>query len=64
MANNFKLTLDTLAPQGSISRLAEHEFIKANVDLTIDKGDATYMKVWFDTTAQGTKDSAGYTSAS
>lgn len=64
MANNFTLTLDTLAPQGSISRLAEHEFIKANVDLTIDKGDATYMKVWFDTTAQGTKESAGYTSAS
>jgi hypothetical protein len=64
MANNFKLTLDTLAPQGSISRLAEHEFIKANVDLTIDKGDATYMKVWFDTTAQGTKESEGYTSAS
>lgn len=64
MANNFILTLDTLAPQGSISRLAEHAFIKANVDLTIDKGDATYMKVWFDTTAQGTKDSAGYTGAS
>jgi hypothetical protein len=64
MANNFRLTLDTLAPTGSISRLAEQAFIKANVDLTIDKGDATYMKVWFDTTAQGTKENEGYTSAS
>lgn len=62
MANNFKLTLDTLAPVGSISRPAE--FIKANADLSITKGDATYMKVWFDTSINGSKDSDGYKNAS
>jgi len=52
MANNnhFELCLDTLAPSGSISRgetLAHND----NFALTIDKGDATFMRIWFDTTA-------------
>lgn len=53
MANNFKLTLDTLAPTGSIKRPAE--FLNAEGTLTIDKGDATHMKVWFDTKEVGDK---------
>ena len=53
MANNFKLTLDTLAPTGSITMNAD--FLKENATLTIDKGDATHMKVWFDTKAIGDK---------
>ena len=48
MANNnhFELTLDTLAPAGSISGLGEFE--KENKPLVIDGGDATFKKVWFD----------------
>lgn len=55
MANNnhFNLTLDTLAPSGSISRT--NQYINANENLTISIGDATFMKVWFDTNATGTK---------
>lgn len=53
MANNFKLTLDTLAPEGSITMNAD--FLKENATLVIDKGDATHMKVWFDTKAEGNK---------
>lgn len=49
--NNFTLTLDTLAPEGSIVRPAE--FMKANQNLAITTGQATYMKVWFDTKAIG-----------
>lgn len=56
MANNFKLTLDTLAPEGSITRPAE--FLNAEGTLTINKGDATHMKVWFDKIKVGTKDNA------
>ena len=49
MANNnhFTLTLDTLAPSGSISR-GDSRFVKENFNLSITKGDATYMYVWFD----------------
>ena len=48
MANNnhFELTLDTLAPTGSISGLGEFE--KENKPLVIDGGDAAFKKVWFD----------------
>ena len=48
MANNnhFELTLDTLAPAGSISGLGEFE--KENKPLVIDGGDAAFKKVWFD----------------
>jgi hypothetical protein len=53
MANNFKLTLDTLAPTGEITKPAD--FLKENATLTIDKGDATHMKVWFDAKAEGDK---------
>lgn len=59
--NNFNLTLDTLAPEGKIERPAQ--YLKANGSLTIDKGDAAYMKVWFDTEATGTK-GTGYENAS
>ncbi len=53
MANNFKLTLDTLAPVGSIARPGD--FLNENAALSINKGDATHMKVWFDTKAAGDK---------
>lgn len=63
MANNnhFELTLDTLAPQGSISGLNRYE--KENKDLIIDGGDATFKKVWFDQESNPTKESAGYLGA-
>lgn len=62
--NNFELTLDTLAPEGSIARPAKY-VINANGKVTIVKGDATHMKVWFDTEAIGTKgEESGYASAS
>lgn len=63
MANNnhFELTLDTLAPSGSISGLREYE--KENKDLVIDGGDATFKKVWFDKVAAPTKKSEGYLAA-
>ena len=59
--NNFELTLDTLAPEGSITRPAQ--YLNANGKVTIVKGDATHMKVWFDTEATGTK-GTGYEGAS
>lgn len=54
MANNnhFELTLDTLAPSGSITRPAQ--YMKANGNCSISKGDATFMYVWFDTTSEST----------
>lgn len=64
MANNnhFSLTLDTLAPTGGITRPAE--YLKQNMDMTITKDStAVYMKVWFDTTPNGTKESEGYQTA-
>lgn len=65
MANNnhFKLTLDTLAPTGSISGLGEFE--KENKPLEIDGGDATFKKVWFDALNADdvTKECDGYKNA-
>ena len=63
MANNnhFELTLDTLAPTGSITRPGE--FLKSNAELAITSASATYMKVWFDTFAESGKDSTGYQGA-
>jgi hypothetical protein len=63
MANNnhFELTLDTLAPQGSISGLNRYE--KENKDLIINGGDATFKKVWFDQEAAPTKEGEGYLAA-
>lgn len=46
MANNkFGLTLDTLAPTGSITRTSG-QYVNGQSNITIDKGDATYMCVW------------------
>lgn len=65
MANNnhFELTLDTLAPTGSISGLGEFE--KENKTLVIDGGNATFKKVWFDTLSAKdvTKECDGYKNA-
>ena len=47
-ANNFQLTLDTLAPSGSISP-SSLTAINKSLPLSIEKGDATYMQVWYDT---------------
>lgn len=51
MNNNFKLTLDTLAPAGSIT--TPKEYTNAQVTLSINKGDATFMKVWVDSKGVG-----------
>ena len=65
MANNnhFELTLDTLAPTGSISGLGEFE--KENKPLVINGVDATFKKVWFDAldAKQVTKECDGYKNA-
>ena len=65
MANNnhFELTLDTLAPVGDISGLGEFE--KENKSLTIDGGNATFKKVWFDALPadEVTKECDGYKNA-
>ena len=63
MANNnhFELTLDTLAPTGSITRPAE--YLKENTTLNINAGDAAYKKVWFDTKAAGDTSSTNYQNA-
>ena len=57
MANNnhFQLTLDTLAPSGSISA---QRYYKANGSVSITKGDATQMSVWFDSKAIGDRGDA------
>lgn len=56
MANNhFKLTLDTLAPSGSISA---NRYYNANGSFTIVKGDATRMSVWFDKKEVGVREDA------
>lgn len=60
--NHFELTLDTLAPQGSISRgttLYTNEQIPITINSTSD--DGLLMKVWFDAKASGAKTDAGYT---
>lgn len=51
MNNNFGLTLDTLAPTGSIT--TPKEYTNAQVTLSINKGDATFMKVWVDSKSVG-----------
>lgn len=60
MANNnhFELNLDTTAPTGSIT--ANHRYINANEALTINTGDASYMQVWYSTSAAGSKSDANY----
>lgn len=49
--NNFQLTLDTLAPDGSITYPTSLATVKNSITVTLNKGDATYMQVWYDTTA-------------
>lgn len=58
MANNnhFELTLDTLAPTGSITRPAQ--YCKAQEVCTIAKGDATFMYAWTDKTEDPSFDPA------
>ena len=60
MANNnhFDLTLDTLAPSGSIT--IPGAYINANANLTINYGDATYMKIWFNGSASASKSDVDY----
>lgn len=55
MANNkFGLTLDTLAPKGSITRKTG-QYVNGKSDFTINKGDATYMHVWLSENAGASK---------
>lgn len=51
--NNFKLTLDTLAPVGKLTYPTSLATVKNYIDITMEIGDATYMQVWYDT-AQNT----------
>ena len=51
MNNNFRLTLDTLAPAGSIT--TPKEYTNAQVTLSINNGGATFMKVWVDSKSAG-----------
>lgn len=51
--NNFKLTLDTTAPSGTIARTSQYVQQTTSVTLT-QSGNAEYMKVWFDTSASTT----------
>jgi hypothetical protein len=55
--NYFNLTLDTLAPTGSITRGSAQEYLNSanGQNYTIAFGDASYMKVWTDTKAVGDK---------
>ena len=54
MANNkFGLTLDTLAPTGSITRTTP-QYVNGQSTFAINKGDATYMYVWL---SKGSMDS-------
>jgi hypothetical protein len=48
MANNFRLTLDTLAPVGGFVGTLP-EFINENKSVEIEVGDATFIRYWFDT---------------
>jgi len=59
--NHFELTLDTLAPTGSITRAFENG--KANANMTVALGDASFVKYWFTTSATGTASDANYPTA-
>jgi len=58
-ANNFLLTLDTIAPRGGIIDPAAQVEVKGSIQLTISYNSnadakyngAAYMKVWYDTTS-------------
>lgn len=59
--NHFDLTLDTLAPTGSIKRpykegTTEYEYVNANHELVHTVGDASYVYLWFDTKSKGSAD--------
>ncbi len=57
--NHFNLTLDTTAPTGSIKRPGE--YLKSNGSLTISATEnVSFMKVWFNETATGTKEDDNY----
>ena len=51
--NNFTLTLDTLAPEGTIKRPAHYLNNLDGQKVTITSNDAVLMKVWFDTVEAG-----------
>jgi len=54
-ANNFKLTLDTIAPVGSfvLTDWGDNEtiYINTSKQLSLNKGDASFMKIWYDGSA-------------
>lgn len=55
--NYFNLTLDTIAPVGSIN--IPSAYCKTSFTVNINKGDASYMKCWVDNTALPTSVPAG-----
>lgn len=50
-ANNFRLTLDTTAPNGTGITAVNKLFTQDSVTVTLSVGDADYMKLWYDTHA-------------
>lgn len=56
--NHFGLTLDTVAPRGNISAEAFYN-AQGKLTLTYDS-DASQMKVWFNTSAEGSKTDEAY----
>lgn len=58
--NHFELTLDTIAPTGSITRA--YQYGKVNADMAVNVGDASFVKYWFTTSPTGTDQDANYPS--
>lgn len=56
--NHFGLTLDTVAPKGSISAQASYN-AQGKVTITYDS-DASQMKVWYTASAAGSKSDSNY----
>jgi len=64
--NHFDLTLDTLAPTGSITIPSEFMKENGNLSLSYSDGDGVgtqFMKVWFNENAEGTKADTTYPTA-
>lgn len=59
--NHFNLTLDTLAPTGSITRA--FQWGNANAAMAVNLGDASFVKYWFNENAQGAETDPEYSTA-
>jgi len=57
-ANNFILTLDTIAPTGSITKPDQSKSVSGSISLTLTTGGANYMKVWAEDSSSAAPSSA------